>query len=142
MLFGVLGLIGDRGACDWLFSHDQIERPRAIGQSGSLLLGIDGFLVERVVHDDSGRRVVRCRTELVLEGWCPSCRQQSRSPRGCVTTRPRDLPFGSDSPLLLWRKQKWHCRVAKCVRKVFTENLHGQVPARARITTRELPSAG
>ena len=44
--------------------------------------------------------------------------------------------IGSDRPVLLWHKQKWHCRVAECDRKVFTEALPEQIPARARITTR------
>jgi hypothetical protein len=36
----------------------------------------------------------------------------------------------------LWHKQKWYCRVAECERKVFTEALPEEIPARARITTR------
>jgi hypothetical protein len=53
-----------------------------------------------------------------------------------VTTRPRDVRIGDDRPLLLWRKQKWHCRVGWCERKVFTECLPDHIPARARITSR------
>jgi transposase len=38
--------------------------------------------------------------------------------------------------VLLWHKHKWHCRVPECERKVFTDSLPEQIPARARITTR------
>ena len=88
-------------------------------QGSSLLLGIDGLIVDRVVIDSSGRRVVHCSTDPELAGWCPDCRQQSSSPKDRVTTRPRDLRIGPDRPDLLWHKQKWHCRVTECERKVF-----------------------
>ena len=63
-------------------------------------------------------------------------RQQLSSPKEQVTTRPRDLRIGPDRPVLLWHKRKWRCRVPECERKVFTEALPEDVPARARITTR------
>ena len=102
----------------------------------SLLLGIDGLVVDSVLLDASGRRVVHCSTDPELAGWCPGCRQQSSSPKERVTTRPRDVRIGTDRPELLWHKRKWHCRVAECERKVFTESLPQEIPARARITTR------
>jgi transposase len=105
-------------------------------QSSSLLLGIDGLVVESVLIDESGRRVVHCTTDPELAGWCPKCRQQSSSPKERVVTRPRDLRIGPDRPVLLWHKHKWHCRVQECERKVFTDALPEQIPARARITTR------
>ncbi len=105
-------------------------------KGSSLLLGIDGLVVDRVLIDDSGRRVVHCSTDPELAGWCPGCRQQSSSPKDRVVTRPRDVRIGLDRPQLLWHKRKWHCRVPACERKVFTEELPEQIPARARITTR------
>ena len=102
----------------------------------SLLLGIDGLVVDSVLLDASGRRVVHCSTDPELAGWCPDCRQQSSSPKERVTTRPRDVRMGPDRPELLWHKRKWHCRVAECERRVFTESLPEDIPARARITTR------
>ena len=105
-------------------------------QSSSLLLDIDGLVVDRVVRDDVGRRVVHCSTDPQLAGWCPECGEQSRSPKAWVTTRPRDVRLGEDRPILLWRKRKWRCQVDGCERKVFTECLPEQIPARARITTR------
>ena len=105
-------------------------------QSSSLLLDIDGLVVDQVVRDDVGRRVVHCSTDPQLAGWCPECGEQSRSPKAWVTTRPRDVRLGEDRPILLWRKRKWRCQVDGCERKVFTECLPEQIPARARITTR------
>ena len=102
----------------------------------SLLLGIDGLVVDSVLIGEFGRRVVHCSTDPELAGWCPDCRQQSSSPKERVTTRPRDVRIGPDRPDLLWHKRKWHCRVAECERKVFTESLPEEIPARARITTR------
>ena len=105
-------------------------------QGSSLLLAIDGLVVDQVLIDETGRRVVHCSTDPGLAGWCPACRQQSTSPKERVVTRPRDVRIGPDRPLLLWHKRKWHCRVPECDRKVFTEALPEQIPARARITTR------
>jgi transposase len=102
----------------------------------SLLLGIDGLVVDSVLIGESGRRVVHCSTDPELAGWCPDCRQQSTSPKERVTTRPRDVRIGPDRPELLWHKRKWHCRVPECERKVFTEALPDEIPPRARITTR------
>ena len=47
----------------------------------SLLLGIDGLVVDSVLIGESGRRVVHCSTDPELAGWCPDCRQQSSSPK-------------------------------------------------------------
>ena len=57
-----------------------------MGQDSSLLLGIEGLVVDRVVIEDD-RRVVHCSTDPELAGWCPECRQQSSSPKDRVTTR-------------------------------------------------------
>ena len=108
-------------------------------QGSSLLLGIEGLVVDRVLIDAAGRRVVHCSTDPELAGWCPACRQQSSSPKERVTTRPRDLRIGPDRPVLLWHKRKWRCRVPECERKVFTESLPEDIPARARITTKGPP---
>src|SRR5664279_243996 len=133
---GGSGREGARGLRNWLFSGNQTEGPRAMDQGSSLLLGIDGLVVDRVLIDDAGRRVVHCSTDPELAGWCPACRQQSSSPKERVTTRPRDVRIGPDRPVLLWHKRKWRCWVPECDRKVFTESLPEDIPARARITTR------
>lgn len=41
--------------------------------SSSLLLDIDGLVVDRVVRNDAGRRVAHCSTDPQLAGWCPEC---------------------------------------------------------------------
>ena len=104
-------------------------------QGSSLLLGIDGLHVIDVRLDADGRRVAQVVTDPELAGWCPQCGEQSSSPKGWVTTRPRDVTIGPDVPILLWRKQKWHCKVVWCERKSFTESLPG-IPARSRLTAR------
>ena len=60
-------------------------------QSISLLLDIDGLVVDRVVRDGTGGRVVHCSTDPELAGWCPDCGQQSTAPKARVITRPRDV---------------------------------------------------
>jgi hypothetical protein len=70
-------------------------------QGSSLLLGIEGLVVESVLIDDAGRRVVHCSTDPELAGWCPVCRQQSSSPKERVTTRPRDVRIGPDRPVVV-----------------------------------------
>jgi len=62
---------------------------------------IDGLVVDQVVRDDAGRRVVRCSTDPQLAGWCPTCGEQSMTPKAWVTTRPRDVRLGGDQPILL-----------------------------------------
>ncbi len=42
-------------------------------QSSSLLLDIDALVVDLVVRDAAGLRVVHCSTEPHLAGWRPAC---------------------------------------------------------------------
>ncbi len=77
-------------------------------KTSSLVLGIDGLVVDRVLVEASGRRVVHCSTDPELAGSCAVCRQQSSSPKDRVATRPRDIRIGPDRPELLWHKRKWH----------------------------------
>ena len=104
-------------------------------QGSSLLLGIEGLQVIDVRLNADGRRVVRCATSAELAGWCPACGEQSTSPKGWVTTRPRDVVVGPDVPILVWRKRKWRCKVSWCERKTFTGSLPA-IPARSRLTAR------
>jgi len=51
------------------------REPRAMVEgSCSLLLGFDGLLVDEVIADDAGRRVVYCSTDPELAGGAPSGR--------------------------------------------------------------------
>jgi transposase len=52
-----------------------------------------------------------------------------------VTTRPRDIPYGTDGLELVWHKHRWRCRTADCPRQTFTEAIP-QVPPRRRTTAR------
>ena len=61
-----------------LFFRNQFEGPRAMDQGSSLLLGIDGLVVDRVLIDDAGRRVVHCSTDPELAG---GARRAGSSPR-------------------------------------------------------------
>ena len=54
----------------------------------TLLVGLDGVVVERVDLDPDGCRVVHLATAADVEAVCPSCRTRSTSPRGWVVTRP------------------------------------------------------
>ena len=40
-------------------------------QGSSLLLAIDGLVVDQVLIDETGRRVVHCSTDPKLAGWAP-----------------------------------------------------------------------
>ena len=95
-------------------------------QSSSLLLDIDGLVVDRVVRDDAGRRVVHCSTDPQLAGWCPECGEQSRSPKAWVTTRPAGRPArrGPADPVVA------QAEMALPGRRLRAEGVH-RVPARA-----------
>jgi transposase len=101
----------------------------------SLLLDLDGVVVESVQRFEDGTRLVEVRTAAAWVGICPECGERSTKSKGWVSTSPRDVQVGPDRPVLLWRKRKWLCPNTVCDRKVFTEAVPG-VPARARITPR------
>lgn len=99
----------------------------------SLLLDLDGIVVESVQRTVDGSRIVQIGTAPEWIGVCPLCREKASRTKGRVTTRPRDVQVGPDRPTLVWRKRKWLCTNIFCERKVFTESTPG-VPPRARIT--------
>lgn len=101
----------------------------------SLLLDLDGVVVESVQRVGDGGRIVGLGTDPRWVGVCPACGQRASRSKGWVTTRPRDVRVGPDRPTLLWRKRKWLCSNASCGRKVFTEAVPG-IPARSRVTPR------
>lgn len=101
----------------------------------SLLLDLDGVVVESVQRLDDGTRVVQVLTAPEWVGICPECGERSSRSKGWVQTGPRDVQVGPDRPILRWRKRKWLCPSMVCERKVFTESVPG-IPARARVTPR------
>jgi transposase len=104
-------------------------------RGATILLGIDGLEVERVIVQEDGARVVRVVTANEGAAACPACGVVSTSVKGHAVTRPRDLPYGEARVELVWSKRRWRCREALCPRGSFTEALPS-VPARARLTTR------
>ncbi|MCB0949642.1 MAG: ISL3 family transposase [Mycobacterium sp.] len=101
----------------------------------SLLLDLDGVVVESVRRLEDGTRLVGVLTAPEWVGICPECGERSSRSKGWVLTSPRDVQVGPDRPVLRWRKRKWLCPSAVCERTVFTESVPG-VPARARVTPR------
>jgi transposase len=103
--------------------------------SGSLLLGLDGVVVESVHVDVDRTRTIHVLTAVDWVGVCPGCTARSSRSKGWVTTRPRDIKIGPDIPRIVWRKRKWLCTNTSCKRKSFTESTPS-VPPRARVTVR------
>lgn len=101
----------------------------------SLLLDLDGVVVESVQRLEDGTRLVHVLTAPEWVGICPECGERSTRSKGWVLTSPRDVQVGPDRPMLRWRKRKWLCPSMVCERRVFTESVPG-VPARARLTPR------
>ncbi len=101
----------------------------------SLLLGLQGVTVDRVVLRVDGTREVHVSTSDLAAAGCPSCGELSTSPKQWVSTRPRDLPYGEAPLVVVWRKRRWRCQSAGCPVGSFTESIP-EVPARARVTGR------
>lgn len=109
--------------------------------SGSLLLGLDGVVVESVTINDKHARIVHVRTAAEWVGRRPRCVTHSSRSRGWVTTRPRDIRVGPDRPQIVWRKRKWLCTNVFCERQSFTEAVPA-IPPRARVTQRAKAEMG
>lgn len=101
----------------------------------SRLLGLDGLAVERVERDAFGGRVVLVVTADVTASACPSCGVLSSSVKERVTTRPRDIPYGTTPVRVVWHKRRWRCTERRCPRGSFTEQVTA-VPRRSRMTRR------
>jgi transposase len=121
-------------------AKQSIKKSAGVDDDTTLLLGLDGVVVERVELDPDGCRVVHLATAEDTPVVCPSCRSPSASPKGWVRTRPRDLPWPTPARLQ-WRKRRWRCRRPDCPRASFTESIP-QLPPRARLTTRLRAAAG
>jgi len=121
---------------NWVFQRIQNSKGASMpNDSGSLLLGLDGVVVESVQIDDDRIRTVHVGTDRPWVGVCPQCTVRSRRSKGWVCTRPRDVKIGPDIPRIVWRKRKWLCTNISCERKCFTESTPGIGP-RARMTVR------
>ncbi len=105
----------------------------------TLLLGLDGVVVDRVDLDPDGCRVVHVSTADASPA-CPSCATPSTSVKGWVVTQPRDLSFPVPARLV-WHKRRWRCQAVTCRRSSFTESIP-QIPSRKRVTSRLRDAAG
>jgi transposase len=106
-----------------------------LSNGSTLLVGLEGIVVDTVTPGEDGSRVVIVGTAQRWVGKCPKCLTRSSRSKGWVTTRPRDIKIGPDRPQIVWRKRKWLCTNGLCERKSFTEATPA-VPARAWMTTR------
>jgi hypothetical protein len=98
-------------------------------------LDIDGLVVDRVVRDDAGRRVVHCSTDpLSAAGARPAVSSRRHRSVGHHPPTGRGDRRGSADPVVA--QAEMAVPVDSCERKVFTGFLPDQVPARARITAR------
>jgi len=106
-----------------------------LSNATTLLLGLQGVTVDRVVLLVDGSREVHVLTADPCAAGCPECGEVSSSPKQWVSTRPRDLPYGDAAIAVVWRKRRWRCRAVECPLGSFTESIP-EVPARARVTGR------
>ncbi len=107
----------------------QLQHVKAPAQgAASLLLGIEGLRVERVVLERDGARVAHVVTAGENASACPSCGVVSTSLKGYAVTHPRDVPYGLAPARLVWRKRRWRCREVACPRGSFIEALPAVPP--------------
>lgn len=110
-----------------------------MSNSTTLLFGLAGVRVERVVLLPDGAGEVHVQTACGAAAGCPSCGVISSSVKGYVTTTPRDIPYGTRRIAVVWHKRRWRCGEVLCPRGSFTETIP-ELPAGAR-TTRRLREA-
>lgn len=103
---------------------------RGRGQRRDGLLDLEGLAVQDVQRASDGVRVVRLETAEQTAAACPTCGVLASRIKEYVSTAPRDLPCGTGSLQLVWRKRRWHCDQPECARASFTESVPA-VPARA-----------
>ncbi|WP_051450234.1 ISL3 family transposase [Actinospica robiniae] len=107
----------------------------------TLLFGLDGVQVVRVMLDDDENPILALVTASEQARCCPGCGMRSQHAHSWVRTRPRDLPVAGRRTALTWTKRRWRCRNAACERATFTESVP-QIPPRARLTGRLRASIG
>ena len=106
-----------------------------MSKSSSVLFGLGSVVVDRVEIDADSVRTVHLLTAERWVGRCPKCQVRSTRSKGWVTTRPRDVRFGSDRPRLVWSKRKWLCTNTSCDRGSFTEAT-ADFPPRCQMSAR------
>jgi transposase len=101
----------------------------------TILFGLPGVRVNKVVRAADGARVVHIVTDDETAAACPVCGVLSTSVKQRRMTRPRDLPYGEEPLGVRWHKVQYACQESACARKAFTEQID-QLPAGARVTGR------
>ncbi len=101
----------------------------------TILFGLPGVGVDRVVADGHGARSVHLSTTDPDAAACPECGVFSTVVRQRRTTCPKDLPYGEAPVVVRWHKRQFACRQRLCPRKAFTESI-AELPPYARITGR------
>ncbi len=91
----------------------------------SLLLDLDGVVVESVQRLVDGTRLVQVLTDPRWVGICPDCGERSTRSKGWVSTGPRDVQVGPDRLLLQWRKRKWLYPSMVCERRCSPNQCSG-----------------
>jgi transposase len=104
-----------------------------------VLLGMEGVTVTGAEEGAGGRLAVWARVS--GQAACPRCRTVSERVHEYVTTRPRDVRYGSRGIDLILEKRRLACGNRACPRGTFTE-WAPQVPPRCRITRRLLEHCG
>jgi transposase len=127
--------------------RQSIKKSAGVHDDTTLLLGLEGVVVDRVELDPDGCRVVHVSTAPRAKdahddaaAVCPSCRTPATSVKGWVSTRPRDVALPVPARLV-WHKRRWRCRTSGCVRSSFTESIPQLGPG-ARVTARLKAAAG
>src|SRR5205085_11074707 len=115
------------------------RRATGVRNDTTLLLGMDGVVVDRVELDPDGTRIIHLSTANTPQA-CPSCATPATSVTGWVITAPCDLPFPVPTRLP-WHKRRWRCQQPACPRSSFTESAP-QIPTRKRVTGRLRAAAG
>ena len=101
----------------------------------TILFGLPGVRVHKVVRAADGARVVHVVTDDPAAAGCPACGVISTSVRQRRATRPRDVPYGEAPLAVRWHKVQYACEETACARRAFTEQIT-ELPAGARVTGR------
>lgn len=104
-----------------------------------MLLGMEGVTVTGAEEEAGGRLAIWARVS--RPAACPGCGTVSGRVHEYVTTRPRDVRYGSREVDLFLEKRRLACGNGACPRGTFTE-WAPQVPPRCRVTRRLLEHCG
>jgi transposase len=115
------------------------NEPAPAQDTASVLLGMEGVTVTAAEEGAGGRLAVWARVS--RPAACPRCGTVSERVHEYVTTRPRDVRYGSREVDLILEKRRLACGNGDCPRGTFTE-WAPQFPPRCRITRRLLEHCG